>query len=152
MFPELNTGNCVSWRNSQLNKHDLIFDARKNRENTKTLLESQKVFVLDRTRLLFLTSTAPSSASSKTSNAASPTKSNQSVEKVNVLHENLRVIIPLDKLFPFDPKVLPEERLVSFGISTRNERNFVSLKKDHGLNVGDYIVERETLQNNRHSP
>ena len=50
--------------------------------------------------------------------------------------------IALDKLLPFDPKVLPEERLVSFGISTRNERNFVSLKKDHGLNVGDYIVVR----------
>ena len=48
----------------------------------------------------------------------------------------------LSELFPFDPKVLREERLEGFSLTTKNERNFVSVKANHTLQIGDYLVVR----------
>ena len=52
------------------------------------------------------------------------------------------VKIPLVDLFPCHPKVLPEERLPGFSISTSKGFNFVSVKANHGLSLGDFLVVR----------
>ena len=50
--------------------------------------------------------------------------------------------IPLNTLFPCNPSIFREERLEGFSLSTDKGFNFVSVKANHGLNVGDFLVVR----------
>ena len=50
--------------------------------------------------------------------------------------------IPVSSLLSINPIILPEERKAGYYISTSKDDSYVSVKADHGLTVGDYLVVR----------
>jgi len=57
-------------------------------------------------------------------------------------HSNVSNSLPLSDLFPLNPNILPEERLVGYSITVSKGDNYVSIKAGHGLVIGDFLDVR----------